>query len=443
MTSTAEWRPTRLSTAAWAVYDLANTIFALGVSSLYFPQWLTQNGDDLPSWLGASGSVDLALALAINAAMLVVIVLGPWIGARSDHFGSRRHYLIPLTLLAVVPTFFIATAPVPTSLLLFSLALVGFNLGSVVYDALLPDVSTPETIGRVSGIGIGVGYVGSFIAVGVGAVLLDTVATPVAAQVTVELERTTGHPSVFRTIAVLFLLFAIPTFLFVRERPRRREAGAPPRFVGSVRRLVESWRRARRYEGVARFLVGRFFYSDAINTLIGGFLTIYVIEELAFTDSEVQVLLAVAIGGAIVGGLGGGRVVDRAGPRALLHATLHAWMVAIALGIVAGAADVRVLAWPLGVLGGLALGATWAADRVYMQVLSPPRYLGEFYGLYATVGRFATILGPLVWGLVVTVAGLPREAALGTLIGFLVVARVVLAGVDDRPRAWTSGDRSA
>jgi len=95
---------------------------------------------------------------------------------------------------------------------------------------------------------------------------------------------------------------------------------------------------------------------------------------------------------------------------------------------------------PLGGLGGLALGATWAADRVYMQRISPPRYLGEFYGLYATVGRFATLLGPLVWGIAVTVLGLPREFALGALIVFIAVGRWVLQGVDDVPREWGASD---
>ena len=422
-----DWRPTRSSVAAWTVYDLANTIFALGVGSLYFAEWLTDNRSDLPGWLTRGDTADLALTVAVDAAMVLVIVLGPWIGALSDHRGTRIRYLIPTTILAVVPTFFLASVGVAESLALFAIALVGFNLGAVVYDALLPDVSTPQNIGVVSGIGIAVGYLGSFVAVIVGVVLLDS----------------SGHAAVFRVIAVLFLLFALPTFFLVRERPRTPEIGPAPTLVSSARRLAASWRRARSHRGVARFLVGRFLYTDAVNTLIGGYLTIYAKEELGFTSSDLQLLLTAAITFAIVGGYAGGRLVDRFGPRRLLHAVLYIWMVAMVMGVVAGAANVRALAWPLGGLGGLALGAMWAADRVYMQRISPPRHLGEFYGLYATVGRFATFLGPLVWGVVVTVAGLPREVALLALLGFLVAGRLVLQGVDDSPRNWTPAEVAA
>lgn len=426
MTSgTEEFRPTRLSVAAWATYDLANTIFALGVGSLYFADWLTENADRLPSMFsGFDEPADLALALTLDAAMVVVIFLGPWIGARSDHRGTRLPYLLPMTVLAVVPTFFIATAGVTASLGLFVVALIGFNLGSVVYDALLPDVSTQDNVGVVSGLGIGVGYIGSFIAVIIGALLLDEY----------------GEPAVFKAIAVSFLVLAIPTFLFVKERPRAPQPGPPPGLTNSFRRLVQAWRKARSYEGVTRFLVGRFFYTDAVNTLIGGFLTIFVTEELGFSDGDLQALLAVAITTAIVGGIAGGRLVDRLGPRRVLHGVLAVWVVAMSLGIAAGVGDLDALAWVLGALGGAALGATWAADRVYMQRISPPRHLGEFYGLYATVGRFATILGPLLWGIVVTVLGFPREVALGVLVVFVVVARLILEDVHDEERVWSEAD---
>jgi len=418
------WRPTRISVGSWALYDLANTIFALGVGSLYFASWLTDEVGRLPSLLRGNGDADLALAVVVDAAMLLVIVLGPWIGARSDHRGPRSRYLLPATLLAVTPTFFLATVSPAWSLALYGLALVGFNLGSVVYDAMLPDVSTPQNIGRVSGIGIAVGYLGSVVAWAIGELLLDA----------------HGYPWVFRAIAVAFLLFALPSFFFVKERPRAAAPGPSPRLAGSLRGLVAAWRRTRQYPGVTRFLVGRFFYTDAVNTLIAGFLTIYAIEEVGFTDAQVRDLLIVAIAGSILGGFAGGRLVDVVGPRRLLHGALHTWVVAFAAGIAAGATGWQWLAWPLGALGGLALGATWAADRVYMQRISPPRHLGEFYGLYATVGRFATILGPLLWGLVVTVFGLPREVALVVLTLLLITGRVILQEVDDRPRDWAEAD---
>ena len=227
------WHPSRRSVASWAIYDLANTIFALGVGSLYFPEWLTDHRDELPRWLTGGDTADLALTVAVDAAMIFVIFLGPWLGARSDHRGTRVRYLVPMTVLAVIPTFFLASTGVVGSLMLFGVALIGFNLGSIVYDAMLPDVSSPENVGVVSGIGIAVGYVGSFVAVGVGQLLLDD----------------QGAAVVFRVIAVLFLLFALPTFFWVRERPRTAEPGVAPTMRKSIRRLAGSWRKARTYPG--------------------------------------------------------------------------------------------------------------------------------------------------------------------------------------------------
>ncbi len=191
------------------------------------------------------------------------------------------------------------------------------------------------------------------------------------------------------------------------------------------------------------FLIGRFLYTDAINTLIGGFLTIFVVNELDFTDDEVQALLAIAIIPAIAGGILGGRLADRVGPARVLHATLYIWMGTMAAGIVAATVGPVGLVWPVGAVGGLALGATWASDRTYMATISPPRHIGEFYGLYATVSRFAAVLGPLTWGVVVNVAGLSRSVAMAVLIAFVIAGRIVLKRVDDTPRRWPDADLAA
>jgi UMF1 family MFS transporter len=402
MAVTETWKPTRQSTAAWVLYDLANTIFAFAVGSRYFAPWVVDVQD------GRDGYVSIAAA----SAMVIVIVTAPWVGARSDHRGRRVPTLIAATLVTVAATALLATWGLVPSLILFAIATVGFNLGAVVYDAMLPDVSTPETRGRVSGLGVSVGYIGSFVGLGAGVLLLDRY----------------GYAAVFRAVAVLFLLFALPSFLFIRERPRPPTPGPPPRLAQALTHLRDAWRRARATPPVARFLVGRFLYTDAINTVLL-FVAVFATEEIGFSDSETDILVLLAILGAMAGGVLAGRLVDVWGPRTVLNGVLYLWMVALGFGALAAAAGWNQLGWLLGIIGGLALGGTWASDRAYMARLSPPQYLGEFYGLYATAGRFATILGPLVWALVVDVLGLGRVAAIGVLVLYLVAARVVLQPV--------------
>jgi UMF1 family MFS transporter len=406
--------PGRLSVGSWVLYDLANTIFALGVIGLYFPDWL--KSVDQP---------DSALALVEAGAGALVIFLAPWAGARSDVRGTRVPTLMVTTILAVTATATLAIGPVTLTLIMLGVALVAFNVGSVVYDALLVDVSSPATRGRVSGLGVGVGYFGSFIGLGLGVVTLDVLGW--------------SYGATFRVLAVAFLLFALPAFFFIRERGGHDDAPLPtPRNV--ITRLATSWRLAATYDGVVRFLVGRFLYTDAINTLIGGFLTIFVIEELGLDRKFMRNLLGVAITAAIFGALGAGRLMGRFGPLRVLRSVLLLWIVAIASGVAAAVTGETNLAWVIGPLGGVALGATWTADRVVMTRVSPPRHLGEFYGLYATVGRFATILGPLTWALIVDGLGLGRNAAMGSLIGFVALGWWILRKVDDAERPWREID---
>lgn len=394
---TVEATPTRRATTAWVVYDLANTIFALGVVGLYFPEWLT-----------TTGLADSSLAVTAAAAGLVVIFAAPWVGAFTDVRGGRVRILTVSTVVAVAATSLLTRGPDLITFVVLGMALVSVNIGSVVYDALLPFVSTRENRGRISGNGVGVGYVGSFIGVGIGILSLEIL----------EL----GYAGTFTMLAAGFLVFALPAFRYIEEpRPAATDRSAPA-LTSVVGDLVRSWRRAAQWPDVIRFLIGRFLYTDAINTLIGGFLTIYAIQEIGLDPSGSRTLLALAIAFAIVGGLGGGRAVERFGSKRVLRWALAGWVAAIIAGVVAAVTGLVALAWLIGAIGGTALGATWASDRVTMLEVSPPQHLGEFYGLYATVGRFATILGPLVWALIVDVFEFGRSTAM------LVLAASILGG---------------
>lgn len=403
----------RRSVWSWIIYDLANTVFALGVIGLYFPDWLVSV--DQP---------DSLLAIVEATAGIIVVFVAPWAGARSDVKGTRIPTLILTTLVAVIATGFLGIN-IPTSVVFLGIALVSVNIGSVVYDALLIDVSTDANRGLISGRGVGIGYFGSYLGLLIGVVTLDVLGW--------------GYPATFRVLAFAFLIFALPAFFFIEER-RGHTRDPLPRLIDVPRRIVFSWRLAARYPSVVRFLVGRFFYTDAINTLIGGFLTIFVVQELGLDRQFVTGLLAVAITAAIFGGLFAGRFIDRHGPKRVLRWVLLMWIVAIGSGIAAAFTDLSWIAWAIGPLGGIALGATWASDRVVMTRISPPRYIGEFYGLYATVGRFATIFGPLVWALIVDVVGLSRSVAMGALGGLILVGWWLLRSVDDGIRTWDDTD---
>ena len=405
------WRPTRASVIAWVLYDLANTTFALGVGSRYFGLWLIEE----------RGGSDWHLSVTTVVAMLAVIVLSPWVGALTDHIGRRVPYLIGSTLVCVGATAALATWGVGPSLVFYAVGTVGFHVGAVVYDALLADVSTPATRGRVSGLGVAIGYAGSALAIGIGAWLLPRA----------------GYPAVFRGLAVAFLLFALPAFVLIRERPRPHRSGRMPGLLASPAAMVASWREAARHRSVVRFLVGRFLYTDAINTVFL-FNAVFARLELGFTDAQTDRLALIGIVCAGLGAAAAGWMVDRLGPGRVLHGALYLQLAALVAAVTASLTGFHAIGWMVAVAGGAGIGSAWASDRVLMTRITPPPLLGEFFGLYGVVGRFATVSGPLIWALVADGMRLGRTTAMASLGVFIVVARWVLQRVDDTPRSWES-----
>ncbi len=424
--TTGETRDSRVvprrSIAAWVLYDLANTCFSMGVVTLYFPDFVkTVFGlDD-----GAVGAFD-------SLGALLVFVLAPILGSISDQASRRLPFLATATVVCVAATFFLAQASQPLTFALFVIAVVAYQAGLIFYDSLLPEVSTDENRGRIGGIGVGVGYVGSLLAYGVGVLLMGSTTDPSAAD----------FAGVFRGIAVVFLVVALPAFLFVRER-RRVVPPLTPAVAGiAFRELAQTVRHASHYPGLGRFLLGRMFYADAANTLI--FMVIlYATGSLGMTRAEAQPAAILAILFAIPAGLCWGFVVDRVGPRRTLDVVLVTWMAIFAL-----TALIPVLGLPseliyvAGALVGVALAGLWASDRPLMARLAPPRYYGQFFGLYAMVGRFGAVVGPAVWALVAgrDLLNWGQPAAVAFLLLWVVIAFVLLRPVSDAPRAWGPGD---
>ena len=393
--------PSRRAVVGWALYDFGDTIFQQNMTSNYFPVWV----------VAVMGGSDGLISLVNTVTMTLMLGIGPWLGAVSDHLPRRLPILIATATLCCLLTFFIGGG-LATSLVLFLGAYLAFQAGVVIYDALLPVVSTPENRGRISGTASGLSNLGSLLGIGIGFFVLHSGG---------------DYQTIFRVTAVAFLLLALPCFFWVKE-PRRAVARVAPLAVAraAARDVLGTARRARSYPDLVRFLVGRALYAEAANTLTL-FMGVYLTVQLGFSSAQKDLLLLIGICAALVGGIFWGRVVDHSGARDSLMRVLVIWSVALALIAATGFLLLPLDAlWLIAPLAGFALGGIWASDRPLMVGLAPPQYLGQFYGLYALAGRFAALLGPLIWALVVDLLGLGRPTALLVLLAFVLIAMAIL-----------------
>src|SRR5215204_3956473 len=193
--------PSLRSTASWVVYDLGDTVFQQTMITNYFPVWV----------VAVMGGADSHISLVNTITMVLMLGVGPWIGAVSDHLPRRVPLLIITVTGCCLLTFFVG-GNLWTSLALFLGANLFFQAGVVIYDALLPVVSTPANRGRVGGIASGLSNFGALLGLGLGFLVL----------------RAGGeYETIFKLTAIAFLLLAIPCFLWVKEPPRAVEPVAP------------------------------------------------------------------------------------------------------------------------------------------------------------------------------------------------------------------------
>jgi UMF1 family MFS transporter len=421
---------------SWVLYDLANTIFSMGIVSLYFPTWIRRQ-------VGADRA-DFVWGLIAAISMGLIFVASPLLGAMTDRARRRMPFLVVSTLICVGFTALLGRAGFYATAACFIVANVAYQAGLQFYDAMLPEVSHEGNRGKISGIGVGVGYLGSYIAVGLG------------------LKSVFGSfddTFLFTMMAVFFLLFAIPCFVFVTERgnPHPRELFTFRMLREATAETLSTLRSSTDYPGLARFLVGRVFYTDSINTVIN-IMVLYTINVAEHTglshgqgEETAKLIMMTAITFAVVGGFAWGWLVDRIGPKRTLNLVLYLW-----IGVFLLAAAIGILGLPLATLyvvacsAGVALGGIWAADRPYMLRLTPPARIGEFYGLYGMVGRFSAITGPLLWAGVTWITinrfHLPPHVAQGigvlVLLSLVIISYVILQPVSDAPREWSRGSTS-
>jgi UMF1 family MFS transporter len=405
--------------ASWALYDFANTIFSYAVVSVAIGLWLTD-----PTRFGL-GPGQLMQGIAISVSVGLNAIVSPVLGALSDRGGRRLPFLLFFTVLCVVPTVLIGPSPALIGTLLFIVANFAYQAALIYYDATLAVVSFPATRGKLSGIGVAIGYMGT-IFVALTLIVLDA-----------------AVDQIFVIAGVLFAIFAAPIFLVVREP--RREAAEPmtPQVViaalGQLRRTIEH---VREVPGLGRFLVGRFFYTDAVNTLIV-VMSVIAVRAMGLTETEFIGLSLMLTVVAIAMSFFWGWLTDRIGPKRALLIVLGSWMVGLLLATVALGYPGTTLGIGLlvvaGAILGSGLGGVQVTDRVFMVRLSPPPRLGEFFGVYGLVGKASQVVGSLVYGIIVfllvePLGNVAYQIAVLSLLGTMLIGLWLVWPVSDRWR---------
>jgi UMF1 family MFS transporter len=396
---------------AWALYDFANTIFSFAIVSFAMSLWSIR-------FLGEANGTFWFTA-AVSVSVLINAIVSPVLGAMSDRVGRRKPFLAFFTALSIGGTVVIGVVDIRLGLVAFALANFAYQGALIYYDAILPDVARPIARGRLSGIGVALGYCGTLL---VGVLLL--------LGITIEDDRST--PSTFILVGGLFLLFAAPLFLLVREESRTRGRFSALDAARSWTQLGATVRHARETPGLLRFIIARFFYSDPVNTAIA-VMSAFAVHAVGFTEGQaLQVLLILTIV-AVIASFGWGFLADRWGPRRTLFAVLGTWALGLAI-ITLFLSTVPFLI--AGALLGAGLGGVGVVDRLMLLRLSQPERIGEMFGLYGLAGKFSAVVGPIVYGIIVatlldSMGTGAYQVAIGSLFVLLLVGLAILRAVPE------------
>ncbi|HWA44851.1 MAG TPA: MFS transporter [Hypericibacter adhaerens] len=410
---------------AWCFFDWANSAFPTVVQTFLFSAYFTSHVAADP----ASGTA--AWGQATGIAALAIALLSPPLGAVADVGGRRKPWLAALTLLTVLATaalWFVRPDPAFALLGLVAMALgtVGFELGTVFYNAMLPGLVAPARIGRISGWAWGLGYAGGLVCLAVA--LLGFV---LPAQPLFGLDKASAEHvrAAMLLTALWFALFSLPLFLLVPDRAAtgRGLAGA----VGDgLAQLLRTFRDLRRHANIARFLLAKMIYIDGLNTLFA-FGGIYAAGQFGMSLEQVLIFGIALNVTAGLGAAGFAWVDDWVGAKPTILISLVATTL---LGVAILLTDDVAWFWGLALGIGIFLGPTQAASRSMMARLAPPALATEFFGLYALAGKATAFFGP--WALAAATAAFDSQrAGMATIPPFLVLGFLLLLWVREPKRA--------
>jgi len=398
--------PTKKAIAAWCFYDWGNSAFTTIIITFVFATYFV-------SAVAEDAAIGAAKwSFAISASGAAIAILGPIFGAIADKGGRRKPWIAAFTALSVILTaglWFVAPDPafVLPALVMVVLANVGYELGIVFYNSMLPDLAPKSMIGRVSGWAWGLGYMGGLACLVIILVFFDTSS--------LDQVRATSL-----LVAAWFAIFSLPMLLWTPDRPQVQVNWKIAVHQG-VGQLFTTLRSVRQHRDIAQFLFARLIYNDGLVTLfaVGG---IYAKGTFGMTTAEV-LQFGVAIN--VTAGIGAAAfawVDDWIGPKRTIIISL-AGLTALSTAVLMTETTIMFLVW--GSLLGVFVGPVQAASRSMMAHLAPPGLQTEMFGLFAFSGKATAFFGPLLFGLATVMSGSQRWG-MATILLFFIIGGVLL-----------------
>jgi UMF1 family MFS transporter len=384
-------------TISWLLYDFGSAWFSMVVLTAYFILYFKQ------VIVAQKGYSDFLWGVTDSSAMAVSVLLAPVLGAIADAKGRKKLFMAAFACLSIVSLFglyFTGPGQIAWAMLLVGSGYVGYALSMTFYNAFLPEIAPAGLIEKLSGLAWALGYVAGFAALVSMIFLVPSVA---------------GGKIILLVAALAYALFALPSFIFVKDCPKEATKGLGAVAEGFTR-LGATFRQIRSLRHIFIFLVGYFFVADAVTTVIV-FFSSYTVYTLHFTVTQNVILLMLIQVFAAAGAVVSGMVAQRIGALKTLLINIVIWIAAL-LGIILFKGIYSF--YGLSVLAGSVLGGTQATARAYMAIEAPEEKRAEFFGFMTFSTRAAGIFGPLLYGAISDLTDNPRIAVLSLEVLFML-----------------------
>ena len=410
---------------AWAWYDWANSVYFTTVITAVFPTFFSSYA--AKGLEPAQASARFALITTISVA--AVAVMAPILGALADYSGIKKRLLGIFMMIGVTSCalmVLIGEGDIMLASTLFFIGNIGVSGSTVFYDSLLPHVATPRETDRVSSAGYLMGYISG------GVLLLVNLAWILSPATFGFRNAASATRASFVAVAIWWALFSIPLFLKVPEPPAA-SGGERGFSIGiAFSRLARTFSEVRRYRNAFILFIAMLLYQDGIQTVIR-MASIYGAEVGVDQNAQIAAFVMVQFVGIPCSFLFG-MLGTRFGTKRCIFAAIGVYILATSLAYFMTTATEFFL---LAFLVATVLGGSQALSRALFSRMVPHDRTSEFFGFYAVSERFATVFGPILFGLSVAITGSSRSALLA-IIGLFLAGAFVLSLVDER-----EGERAA